>query len=463
MSLPIIRPSLGGTPLDSADQQTLIGVTGQPVATVLTAPPLLVSLCLRRLGRTDDTTVPAGLFSEAGKRFATEVLEGLTPQEYCRAAASASGVPAGVYLRALDGMQAELEHLDAVASRPAATSSPGPPGIDAVVCRVPRGRVLTVICPSNHPEPHITWVRGLAAGYRVLVRPGSGDPFTPSRLAAALAGAGLPGERVAVLPSTRATADLLVRSADRAIVYGGLAAVRRWSGNPSVLVRGPGFSKALLAGSGPATETLLAHLADAVAGDGGVRCTNLSVIRTASDPQALAQALATRLATLPIRPVTDPKATLPGVPAAVAESVRDQLDGLLADGLVDESGYADGSFATASDGALIARPIVLSAPAGVKVPQVELPFPFVIVAHWQTEHGLEPLRDSLVLNLLAEPGDAGSPGGTGSLAQAHREPSIRKVVHGEIPPWSTAPGLPHDGSLDDFLSEPKTILGKSIA
>lgn len=459
MSLQVIRPSLGGELLDSADHQTLIGVAGQSVATVFTAPPLLVHLSLRRLGRADVTAVPAGLFAEAGRRFATEVLDGLTPPEYCHRAASASGVPVSVYTRALTSIRAELEHLDAVASRPSADPSPGPAGVDAVVCRVPRGRVLTVICPSNHPEPHVTWVRGLAAGYRVLVRPGSADPFTPNRLSAALVEAGLPAERLAVLPSAHATADLLVRSADRAIVYGGPAAARRWSGHPSVLVRGPGFSKALLTGSGPATESLLGHLADAVAGDGGVRCTNLSVIRTAGDPQALAQALAARLSARPVHPVTEPQAILPALPIAVAEAVRDQLGRLLASGLVDESGYPGDSFVTASDGSLIARPVVLSAPSGVAVPEVELPFPFVIVAPWQAEDGLEPLRNSLVLNLLTEPAEAAA----GPLARAHLEPSIRKLVHGAIPPWSTAPGLPHDGSLDDFLLEPKTVLRKSIA
>ncbi|MCW2705578.1 MAG: hypothetical protein JWQ37_3573, partial [Blastococcus sp.] len=30
-------------------------------------------------------------------------------------------------------------------------------------------------------------------------------------------------------------------------------------------------------------------------------------------------------------------------------------------------------------------------------------------------------------------------------------------------PWSTAPGLPHDGSLDDFLLEPKTVLREATA
>ncbi|HTZ43628.1 MAG TPA: hypothetical protein VMB79_07175, partial [Jatrophihabitans sp.] len=102
MALQVIRPSLGGQPLDSADHQPLVGVTGRPVATVFTAPPLLVQLALRRLGRAGAGAAPAGLFAEAGRRFATEVLDGLAPAEYAQRAAGASGVPAGVYSRALN-------------------------------------------------------------------------------------------------------------------------------------------------------------------------------------------------------------------------------------------------------------------------------------------------------------------------------------------------------------------------
>ncbi|HKS46127.1 MAG TPA: aldehyde dehydrogenase family protein [Amycolatopsis sp.] len=441
MDLPVVRPTVGAEPLDSADHQVLTGVTGQPVAVVHTAPPLLVQLALRRIARADDAPVPAGVFTEAGRLFATATLDDETPDEYCARAASASGVPVGVYRRALGHVSAELSYMDTVGP-PAVSPVVIAPGVEAAVRWVPRGRLLTVICPSNHPEPHLTWVRGLAAGYRVLVRPGSADPFTPARLSAALVKAGLPADRLALLPSDHGTADLLVRTADRAIVYGGPAAARRWRGHPAVLVRGPGYSKALV--DVPATGAVIDHLASAVAGDGGVRCTNTSVIRTGDD--TLATALAARLGAIPVHPVTDPDAVLPAVPTAVAEAVREQLGNLLAGGMVDHSGYAADPFATSSDGSLVARPVVLGAPAGVAVPDVELPLPFVIVAPWQPGDGLAPLRNSLVLNIL------------GQSREALPEPTVRKVVHGAVPPWTTAPGLPHDGSLTDFLLEPKTVL-----
>lgn len=455
MDLPVIRPTVGAQPLDSSDPHELTGVTGRPVATVHTAPSLVVPLVQRRLARADDAPLPPGVFTEAGRLFATADLAGETPDEYCHRVSLSAGLPVSVYRRALSSVAHELAYLDSEASRPpAGTPSRLAPGIEATVRWVRRGRLLAVICPSNHPDPHVTWVRGLAAGYRVIVRPGSADPFTPNRLSAALVEAGLPADRLAVLPSDHAAVDLLVRTADRAIVYGGPAAARQWSGHPSVLVRGPGYSKALV--DRPLTECLVRHLADAVAGDGGVRCTNLSVIRTAGDVRPLAKTLAARLAHLPVHPVIRSEAVLPAVPAAVADAVRGQLDQLRADGLEDHSEHGGDPFAAAADGSLVARPIVLSAQPGVPVPEVELPLPFVIVAPWQEGDGLAPLRNSLVLSVLT-----GSD--PGPVAAAELEPTIRKVVHGAVLPWSTAPGLPHDGSLDDFLLEPKTVLREATA
>jgi hypothetical protein len=442
MDLPVIRPAVGAEQLDSDDQRPLTGAAGRPVATVHTAPPLLAQVALRRLARAGDAPVAAGVFTEAGRLFATAILDGDTPDGYCRRAASASGVPAAVYRRALDSVRAELSYLDGPGWMPSARPAAIAPGVEATVRWVPRGRLLTVVCPSNHPEPHVTWVRGLAAGYRVVVRPGSADPFTPVRLSSALVKAGLPANRLAVLPTDHTTADLLVRSADRAVVYGGPAATRRWAARPSVLVRGPGFSKALV--DRPLTGGLVAHLAEAVAGDGGVRCTNLSAIHTSGDAGQLAAALAERLAALPVEPVTSPDAVLPAVSPSVAGTVRERLAQLLASGLTDHSGHGADPFTTAADGSLVARPVVLSG-----VAEVELPFPFVVVTPWQERDGLEPLRNSLVLNVLGE-------------SAAVREPTIRKVVYGTVLPWTTAPGLPHDGSMTDFLLEPKTVLRETI-
>jgi len=46
-------------------------------------------------------------------------------------------------------------------------------------------------------------------------------------------------------------------------------------------------------------------------------------------------------------------------------------------------------------------------------------------------------------------------GDPGILEGALREPSIRKVILGDVPTFYSATGLPHDGALADFLFESK--------
>jgi acyl-CoA reductase-like NAD-dependent aldehyde dehydrogenase len=292
-------------------------------------------------------------------------------------------------------------------------------------------------------------VRALALGFGVVVRPGSRDPFTPMRLARALLAAGLPGSRLAILPGDHRMGDQLLKAAPLAVVYGGAETERRWGGRSGLLVRGPGRAKAAL--SGPADGGTLAHLARSVAYDGGVRCTNTSVIRTVGDPAQLADAVAERLARLTPAPVIDPGARLPAFDPAHAEALRTSLAQLTGAGFTDHSTarYGGDPLVPLADGSSVARPVVLSTDRD-RHPLIgtELPFPFAVVAPWRGD--LAALRESLVLNLLgAEPE---------LVERALREPTVRAVTTGPVPVWPARAGLPHDGSLTGFLMEPKALL-----
>ncbi|MEY9855927.1 hypothetical protein ABH935_001531 [Catenulispora sp. GAS73] len=424
----------------AVDRRVLTAVTGEPIAEVEYVPPLLVQAVLDRM-RAAEPGRPVGqqLFDDAAKALESADLDGLDPAAYIRLTALATGLPPSVVEHGLaalaDGLR-QLGTADAV-ERPAPDSGPG-----HRVVWVPRAPVIGVVAASNHSEPHLTWVRALAYGYRVVVRPGGRDPFTPVRLAAALLAAGLPADRLAVLPGDHAVSAHLVKSAPLSIVYGGPDAVRRWGGRSNVLVRGPGRSKAAVGDSvRPGDVAVIDHLARAIAGDSGVRCTNISAIFTSGDPGRLADLLAERLAGY-------------GNPPRFGV---DRVDGLRQSlgqftGFVDHSRdhYGGDPFLALPDGSVAARPVVLSAPdAGHPLIGTELPFPFVVVAPWDGSIG--PLRDSLVLNLL----------GTDPVLadRALAEPTVRRVVTGLTEPWYTLPGLPHDGSLRSFLLEPKAHLG----
>jgi acyl-CoA reductase-like NAD-dependent aldehyde dehydrogenase len=431
-----------------------MGVDGAPVAKVSLAPPLLVRRVIDELRAATAQPAPARLaaINRAGELFATATLDGETPHDYCQRQARASGVPMQVAKRSLAAMQASTAGLAAALElqRPPTTadwdSAHFEQGVHAVW--VPRGQVLGVVAPSNHPMTHVSWLQALALGYRAAVRPGRRDPFTPLRLARALLAAGLDPGHLAVVPGTHASADALVAAADLAIVYGADETVSRYAGSSRVLTRGPGRSKVLV--DAELDDDLLDFLVSAVAADSGVRCTNASTLLTRGDHRALANALARRLAHMKARRVDDPRAACPVLPLDQARRLRRWLRDQSGDALdvcaeynADPDGIVD-----LGDGSAALRPaVLLSARANQPGFGSELPFPCVWVAPWSIADGVEPLRDSLAVTLVTS--------NMALVRSALAEPSIRKVFHGRVPPWWSCPDLPHDGYIAHFLCEAK--------
>jgi acyl-CoA reductase-like NAD-dependent aldehyde dehydrogenase len=444
----VLHPLIGGDVWESEDTSTLNGVDGQFLADVRQAPPLLAQIALKRAAEAAGGPVSAELLARAGRAFAEEELAGESPQEYCRKATLASGIPHRVFVHALRYISDGLTNAPAAAAAelPLPLSSPG-----HEVRWTRRGRTLAVVAPSNHPEPHLAWARAASLGYGVVVRPGGRDPFTPLRLAHALYAAGLPKGRISVLPGSHETAEFLVKHADRALVYGGQDTMARWAGRESVAVRGPGRSKVLLCGA--ADETSVMHVAHTVAADGGVRCTNTSVVLTTQDVDEVAAALATALARLPLLPVLDSRAALPAFTADRALALAAEVNRLSRTGLrvhrTSEPG-PDGTVELADGSRTVPAAVLSTQDPGDPVLGTELPFPFVVVAPWTAELGMEPLRNSLVLTVLGSSPEL--------LEKIVHDPTVRRVVDGPADPWVSSPGLPHDGSLTAFLLEPKAVV-----
>jgi acyl-CoA reductase-like NAD-dependent aldehyde dehydrogenase len=447
---PFIGPVIGGRGTDSRDRAELTALDHTPLATIGLAPRLLAQAALNRVRASADGSVPPPeLFAAAGKLFATAELDGETPEEYRRRVVMATGTPAGAITRAIDGIGNSLGMVERLnrAELPAPFEVPG-----YSTHWVPRGSSLAAVVPNNHPEPNVTWVRALSMGMSVLVRPGSKDPFTPHRLLAALLAAGLDPDKAAFLPGGHDMGEHLLAQTDLGLVYGGPAAAARYGGRGDVLVRGPGRSKALVGPGAAQDDGLLDDLVQWIADDGGVRCNNISLVLTSGPVELLAEALAERLAALPVLPALDERATLPATSRGNGEAMAEYLAELTAKAVDHSSARYGGSpIADPGDGTAVLRPVVVSvdrpdaSPAGT-----ELGFPFVVVAPWNQDDGTGPLRDSLVVSLPDE---------HASLApRVLREPSVRKVVTGRVKPWAGLPETPHDGSLAQFLLEPKGLV-----
>ena len=141
-------------------------------------------------------------------------------------------------------------------------------------------------------------------------------------------------------------------------------------------------------------------------------------------------------------PITDERAVLPVQPLAKAQALADYLAARAA--ATTPVLCADQVVADLGDGHAALRPAVhLLAKPDIDVLNIELPFPCVWVSRWTRGDGLAPLRRSLVVNVITDD--------EGLVDDLLAEASISNVYRGRHPTYYTAPGVPHDGFLADFL------------
>lgn len=446
-SVPILRAS---PRTSSADSRQLTAIDGQPIAQVYEAPALLMARIVAEARRVESQPLAARheLLARAGHLFSEATIEGQSPGDYCRDASALSGLPVRVFRRALAYYQSALGEIGSIvnAQKPR-DAMPLAGGLTEGAIWSPRGRVLAVIAPGNHPETHVGWLQALAFGYNVVVKPSRRDVFTPLRLVRALIEAGLrPGE-VSFAPGDHRAGDALVEGADLSLVYGGMTAVRAHANDRRVLVRGPGRTKVLVSGHEPVTAARLEFLARCVAADGGTRCTNASGLLVEQDHEAVARELAQLLARIPSAPQHTDGAELAALPHAEAVAIREAFDAARGNAPdLCRSFDAAPAVQPLSDSTAVLRPavVVVSSPEAAAFSS-EFPFPSVWVAPWRPQDGVAPLRSSLVATLLTRDREL--------IRAALGEPSIRKVFVGEVPTFHSATGIPHDGALADFLFE----------
>ncbi|MDJ0382914.1 aldehyde dehydrogenase family protein [Streptomyces sp. G-G2] len=435
---------------------TVHDVAGAPAAELSLVPALFVDRAAKALHRARplpaDERVAAVI--RAAHLFATADLDGQSVTAYERAVSRVGGVPLAVVRATTAAIAARLTRIydSLTQARPAGTAedwrSPLTRTGGAVWTR--RGETFAVLAAGNHPGTQSLWPEALALGYRVAVRPSRREPFTPHRLVTALRTAGFGDDQIVLLPTDHAEADTLVRAVDRSLVYGGEDVVRKYGGDPAVLLQGPGRSKILITADTDWREHLDTVVAS-VAGHGGTGCVNTTtvLVEGADAATALAERLAERLAVLPALRPEDDKAVLPVQPLDSALAIERYLlshtEGTRAwlggDGIAEELG----------DGSAALRPAVHQLErADAPQASIELPFPCVWVAPWTVADGIAPLRGSLVVTALTRD--------TQLLDDLVTEPSIGNVHVGDHPTYWMGPGLPHDGYLAEFLMRSKTVI-----
>jgi hypothetical protein len=146
------------------------------------------------------------------------------------------------------------------------------------------------------------------------------------------------------------------------------------------------------------------------------------------------------------RPTEDERAILPTQSFEKAQQLANYL-AVKSAGTTPLLG-ADRVVAELGDGCAALRPAVhvLAAPDAAKL-NTELAFPCVWVSPWSRDDGTAPLRHSLVVTAITND--------EALIDTLLAEPTVANVYYGRHPTYYSAPEIPHDGFLADFLMRTK--------
>ena len=464
--LPILR---WGCPYRSLDVQPIADViTGEPIATISTANPGLVQRDLlgARVAADALRRMPVDALVDALERAAdlyrsaTLPLgdESLSIDQFVHVQAATSGIPESFCRGHVDTIAWTLQHtrdlLDALGpTDPRPLASAASSIAAATITYQPQADAVGVVLPSNSPGVHTLWLPLLPLRFPVVLKPGSNEPWTPYRLAAALRASGIPHEAIAIYPGHAPVASAIVDGCGRAVVFGGADTAARFDRDPRIQMHGPGFSKIVFGDDEvDRWEAYLDVLVESIVANAGRSCTNCSSIWASRHTTAMADALAARLADVPALPPADPSARLAALPvggAATAISAAIDAD-LAASGAVDVTARRRRDRrATVGRAEYLLPTIVHCDGPESPLARREYMFPFAAVVRCGQERVAEAIGPTLVCTAITA-----DPALRRALAE-HR--GIDRLNLGPIPTTAINRLQPHQGNLVDFLFRPMAV------
>jgi acyl-CoA reductase-like NAD-dependent aldehyde dehydrogenase len=293
---------------------------------------------------------------------------------------------------------------------------------------------------------HTLWLPVIPLQIGLVLKPGPQEPWTPYRMASAFFEAGVPREAISVYPGGGDMGAQVVNCCGRSLIFGGLATVERYRGNPRLQVHGPGFSKILLGDDAvDRWEQYLDLMADSVHLNSGRGCINCSGIWASRHTREIAAALAERLGPIEPRPPEDPESslaafTVPGAAKAIWEAIARELQ----EPGVEEmtAPYGPRLVDRGRHGYL--RPTVVHCDSPRRaIANREYMFPFVSVVQCPQEKMIEEIGPTLVCSGITE-----DPALARALADARH---IDRLNLGPIPTVQLDWLQPHEGNIVEFL------------
>ena len=459
-----------GKPYESLERETLVHfLTGEPVAEVSQVGGAIVGRDLQKsrqaraaLLAIDPEEIVERL-QTAGKLYAHGTLTvGDAPQspaDFVRQQSATTGLPESLCrsnmqknLFVLSNMDRMLDALSRGLPTEILWRGYGAEHRGVTVSYQAQSSVLGLVLPSNSPGVHTLWLPVIALGVGLVLKPGSQEPWTPYRMAAALVEAGIPAEAIGLYPGATDVGAAILTGCRRSMIFGSAKTVEQYRGNPTVQVHGPGFSKIIIGDDCVDDwERHLDVMAESVAVNSGRGCINASAIYASRHSRAIADALAARLGPVDVLPPDDPHAalaafTVPGAAAAIWQQIE---AGLAAPG-VGHATAAYGPRFVAGERCGWLRPTVVH--CGSPEPEIaraEYMFPFVSVVECPQERMLAAIGPTLVCTALTQD--------EAFVRQLVDCTHIDRLNLGPIPTTRLDWLQPHEGNIIDFLYRSRAL------
>jgi acyl-CoA reductase-like NAD-dependent aldehyde dehydrogenase len=312
----------------------------------------------------------------------------------------------------------------------------------------PAAPSLGVVMPSNSPAVNSLWLPAVPLKIPVVLKPGREEPWTPYRLIQALVAAGCPAVAFGFYPTDHEGAAEILRSSERALIFGDKNTTAQYTNNPAIQIHGPGFSKILI-GDGEIERwpEFIDLMVSSIADNGGRSCINASAIVVPKYSGAIADALSQKLGPLAPLSARDENAKLSAFAnPAIAEGIDAMLEeGLKTPGATDVTAqYRKGPRKVTFEGGVYLRPtIVLCDSFEHPLANREFLFPYASVVQLPQSEMLRQIGPSLVVSAITK---------DPSFQQALLEsPLIERLNIGPVSTMKISWDQPHEGNLFEFL------------
>jgi hypothetical protein len=319
-----------------------------------------------------------------------------------------------------------------------------------------RADAMGVVLPSNSPGVHSLWAPATVLKMPLVLKPGSAEPWTPLRMIHAWITAGAPAEVFGYYPTDHAGGNEILRSTGRGMVFGDVASTKRWKAEGGrVEVHGPGYSKVVI---GPDVadqwEQFIDVIAESMSNNGGRSCVNASGVWVTRHADAIAEALAKKLATVVPRAADDPEAVLapfadPDTGRRISATIDADLDGEQGRARDVSAEVRGADRVVTVHGGTYVLPTVVRCHAAHPLANREFLFPYASVVEVPAADLPECLGPSLVVTCISND--------PAFRARFVASPHVDRLNFGPLSTTQIGWDQPHEGNLFEHLYARRAI------